>query len=311
MTSIDVYKLITQIVNHGDKLLSNSKRSLIKYLLPIEKSFGYYTGNKAEFYDPQEDQIFYRNFKVDDERSRIDSINYINGRIDYYNRHCDEQIKKGILVRNEYTKIPHLYEWALKLRLSPPIIDHTTDFMARNSIALIRTVDDPYVYKCGMKLANDDFVPRFNKMIYDYLIALTKGKKLVPQNTLYNPILEFEDWFMSSGIEIEKTRSLIDGLKGTKQSKLPVIFEVDDKTASINLKPSIKANPDYKRWYQSPIEAKIINLIENDALDNFIHDCRFKNVNKINIKKLSKKLNCSDKTAKKMIQLHAPYILEL
>ena len=84
MPSIDVYKLITQIVNHGDKLLSNSKRSLIKYLLPIEKSFGYYTGNKAEFYDPQEDQIFYRNFKVDDERSRIDSINYINGRIDYY-----------------------------------------------------------------------------------------------------------------------------------------------------------------------------------------------------------------------------------
>ena len=75
-----------------------------------------------------------------------------------------------------------------------------------------------------MKLANDDFVPRFNKMIYDYLIALTKGKKLVPQNTLYNPILEFEDWFMSSGIEIEKTPSLINGLKGTKQSKLPVIF---------------------------------------------------------------------------------------
>ena len=148
-------------------------------------------------------------------------------------------------------------------------------------------------------------------MIYDYLFALTKGKKLVPQNTLYNPILEFDDWFMSSGIEIEKTPSLTNGLKGTKQSKLPVIFEVDDKTASINLKPSIKANPDYKRWYQSPIEAKIINLIENDALDNFIHDCRFKNVNKINIKKLSKKLNCSDKTAKKMIQLHAPYILEL
>ena len=68
---------------------------------------------------------------------------------------------------------------------------------------------------------------------------------------------------------------------------------------------------DYKKWYQSPIEAKIVNLIENDSLDSFVDDCRFKNVNKINIKKLSEKLNCSDKTAKKMLQLHAPYILEL
>ena len=65
-------------------------------------------------------------------------------------------------------------------------------------------------------------------MIYDYLIALTKGKKLVPQNTLYNPILEFEDWFMSSGIEIEKNVFVgdrvifIDGYTKKKSIFLPV-----------------------------------------------------------------------------------------
>ena len=73
---------------------------------------------------------------------------------------------------------------------------------------------------------------------------------------------------------------------------------------------SLDSLPGLANLMQS-IEAKIVNLIENDSLDSFVDDCRFKNVNKINIKKLSEKLNCSDKTAKKMLQLHAPYILEL
>ena len=46
------------------------------------------------------------------------------------------------------------------------------------------------------------------------------------------------------------------------------------------------------------------------SLEDFLEDCRFKYVNKVNLKKLSKKLNCSDKTAKKLIKTHAPYILE-
>ena len=46
------------------------------------------------------------------------------------------------------------------------------------------------------------------------------------------------------------------------------------------------------------------------SLEEFLVDCRFKHVNKINFKLLSKKLKCSDKTAKKLIQLHAPYVLE-
>ena len=78
----------------------------------------------------------------------------------------------------------------------------------------------------------------------------------------------------------------------------------------LHLKPTVRANPDNSVWYKSPVEAKLISLIENESLEEFLEDCRFKNVNKINLRKLSKKLNCSDKTAKKLIRLHAPYILE-
>jgi len=310
MPSIDVYSLITQIIDHNNSTRFTTPRSMIKYLLPIEKAYGYYMGNKAEFYDPQEDQIFYRNFDATDEKSRLDSLSYINGRIDYYNRHCEEQLKKGLLTEDQYTPIPHVIEYALKLRLAHPIIDKTYNDMTKNNISLVRVINEPAIYQTALKLDNLFFVPRFNKMIYDYLKSLIKDKVLVPQNTLYNPMLEFEDWFMSSGVDIESTPSLIKGAKGVRNIGTPVTLEVDDITTSIHLKPTVRANPEDSKWYRSPIEAKIINLIENERLEEFLVDCRFKHVNKINFKLLSKKLKCSDKTAKKLIQLHAPYVLE-
>ena len=310
MPNIDIYKLITQIIDDNQSKRFTTPRSMIKYLVPIEKAYGYYTGNKAEFYDPQENQIFYRNFSSDDEKSRLESISYINGRIDYYNRHTEEKVKKNIINAGDYEKIPHLMEYALKIRLSIPIITETQEYISKNTISLIRLINEESIYKAALKLDNHTFVPRFNKMIYDYLKSITSGKKLVPQNTLYNPMLEFEDWFMSCGIDIDSTTSLVKGAKGAKNIGIPVTLEVDDKTTSIHLKPTVRANPDSSIWYKSPVEAKLINLIENESLDEFLKDCRFKHVDKINIKKLSKKLNCSDKTAKKLVLLHAPYVLE-
>ena len=174
----------------------------------------------------------------------------------------------------------------------------------------MRVINEPAIYQTALKLDNLFFVPRFNKMIYDYLKSLIKDKVLIPQNTLYNPMLEFVDWYMSSGLDIESTPSLIKGAKGVRNIGTPVTLEVDDITTSIHLKPTVRANPEDSKWYRSPIEAKIINLIENERLVEFLVDCRFKHVNKINFKLLSKKLKCSDKTAKKLIQLHAPYVLE-
>ena len=309
MSTFDIYNLITQIIDDKQSVRFTTPRSMIKYLLPIEKAYGYYTGDKAEFYDPQEDQVFYRNFKSNDEKSRLDSITYINGRIDYYNRHMEEQLRKGLINDSDYEVIPHLMQYALKIRLAHPIIEKTHDYMKNNSVSLVRVINEQIIYNSAMKLDNHLFVPRFNKMIYDYLKSITKKKQLVPQNTLYNPMLEFEDWFMSCGIDIESTPRLIKGAKGARNIGTPVTLEVDDKTTSIHLRPTVRANPDDSKWYRSPIEAKIINLIENERLEEFLVDCRFKHVNKINFKLLSKKLKCSDKTAKKLIQLHAPYIL--
>ena len=53
----------------------------------------------------------------------------------------------------------------------------------------------------GAMLKNTDFVICLNKTIYDYLTKLSGGKQLVPQNTLYQPILEFEDWCITNQIQ--------------------------------------------------------------------------------------------------------------
>ena len=132
MSGLDIYSLITQIIDHKQSLRFTTPRSMIRYLLPIEKAYGYYTGDKAEFYDPQEDQVFYRNFKCNDEKSRLDSISYINGRIDYYNRHSEEQLRKGLIHDRDYEVIPHLMKYAVKIRLAQPIIEKTHEYMTNN-----------------------------------------------------------------------------------------------------------------------------------------------------------------------------------
>ncbi|MBK53853.1 MAG: hypothetical protein CMG58_04510 [Candidatus Marinimicrobia bacterium] len=307
MNDSDIYAIIKSLVGHKDGALSRSPRGLIKQLLPIDAAFGYYLSNKVEFYDPIQDEVFYRNIKYDNEKLRLESIEYINGRIDYYNRLCDDEYAKSGAI---YDYIDPIYSWGVKVKLSQSMLTDTNPNSNSNTKETILVINNEYIYKCALKLDSEQFVERFNKMIYVYLIKISGGKKLLVDNTLYNPIIEYEDWFMSAGIDVHEIKSLAEGLRGMKSSDKPVNYTRISNTKKINASYSIRANPNHQKWYTSKVESKIISLIENGMIDGFVSDCMFKNVNKINIKKLSHKLNCSDKTAKKFMQQHAPYLLD-
>lgn len=307
MNDSDIYAIIKSLVGHKDGALSRSPRGLIKQLLPIDAAFGYYLSNKVEFYDPIQDEVFYRNIKYDNEKLRLESIEYINGRIDYYNRLCDDEYAKSGAI---YDYIDPIYSWGVKVKLSQSMLTDTNPNSNSNTKETILVINNEYIYKCALKLDSEQFVERFNKMIYVYLIKISGGKKLLVDNTLYNPIIEYEDWFMSAGIDVHEIKSLAEGLRGMKSSDKPVNYTKISNTKKINASYSIRANPNHQKWYTSKVESKIISLIENGMIDGFVSDCMFKNVNKINIKKLSHKLNCSDKTAKKFMQQHAPYLLD-
>ena len=254
-----------------------------------------------------QDQIFYRNYKYDNEKSRVDSIEYINGRIDYYNRLCDEKFSKSGAI---YDYIDPVVVWGVKVKLSYPILTDQNISTHSTTKQTIRIISNEYLYKCALKLDSKQFCLRFNKLIYVYLNKLTGGKQLLVDNTLYKPMIEYEDWFMSAGYDAAEVPSLANGLRGMKNMKDPVAYTSDIKVNKINATYSLRANPDHKKWYTSPVEAKILSLIENGMIDGFVQDCRFKNVNKINFKKLANKLKCTDKTAKKFLNEHAPYLLE-
>lgn len=311
MPNPDIYSLVSQLVGHKISNQNPTPRSLLKYLLPIDNAYGFYTSNKVEFYDPIQDQIFYRKFDVKNESIRCESIDYINGRIDYYNRLWTEELGKKKKPNGKIYYIPHIMKWTLKLKLSSPIICNPEDSIRFVKTNLMRTLDDEYIYTLSTKLENKVFVSAFNKMIYVYLDSLRFGKKLIPENTLYNPIIEYQDWFMSSGIDIEKAESLLTIKPDKFKTKSPVAFNSYLKNELISAKYSIKANPENLKWSSTPAESKIINLIQNETLDGFIDGFKFEKINKINFKKLSIRLKCSDKTAKKIIEKHAPYLLDI
>ena len=66
-------------------------------------------------------------------------------------------------------------------------------------------------------------------MVYVYLNKLSGGKKLLVDNTLYKPIIEYEDWFMSTGQDLHEINPLTTGLRGMKTSDSPVAFTSDEK----------------------------------------------------------------------------------
>ena len=86
MAQPDIYNIVSQLVGHKSLSQKTTPRLLIKDLLPIDNAYGFYTSNKVEFYDPFQDQIFYRKFDLKNETNRCEAIDYINGRIDYYNK---------------------------------------------------------------------------------------------------------------------------------------------------------------------------------------------------------------------------------
>ena len=82
MNDSDIFNVVQTLVGYTKDSYNMSLRDQIKDLLPIETASGYYLSNKVEFYDPIQDQVFYRNYKYNDEKTRLNSLEYINGRID-------------------------------------------------------------------------------------------------------------------------------------------------------------------------------------------------------------------------------------
>ena len=103
------------------------------------------------------------------------TIEYINGRIDYYNRLCDDEFAKNGAI---YDYIDPISKWGVKVKLSQSMLTNINDNSYSNPKETIHIINNEYIYKCALKLDSEQFVERFNKMIYVYLIKISDQNNL-------------------------------------------------------------------------------------------------------------------------------------
>ena len=175
-------------------------------LLPVQYTMAigqYYSS--AIFRNPMTKEEFEEPYT--NEVSRVNAIMNINAKIKDYNDEVERLNKKldkeiGIerrIVEQRYQKIKerslwHYNVWCEKAQH----IDHWDDAYKNQTPHIdVRRFENEELYKSLQSIPNDEErVIRLNRLIYDYLKAVTEGETLVESSSLYYPLLEFSDYFM-------------------------------------------------------------------------------------------------------------------
>ncbi len=110
--------------------------------------------------------------------------------------------------------------------------DIFSDEWRKEDLAIERSFNNKEIYKRLRKLdVNDDYsVECFNKMIYDYILALTDGKTITEKSTFYYPNLEFEDYFMRKSVDHSECDNLLFAEKIQTESIISTLMNLVDVT---------------------------------------------------------------------------------
>ena len=146
--------------------------NLVERQFKVDRKFGFYpTGGSKEEYDAPPE------FK--DESERLEFIKILNTDIRAYNKWAGD--------RPQYPNIDEFPEYSfLVVRDGDPYVDKR----------LYIEIHDELLYE---HIQDEDFVPRFNKTIYDFLKSkkeeLESEDRWDNNNIWYTPYRNFGDWF--------------------------------------------------------------------------------------------------------------------
>lgn len=303
--------LALQMVGAKQMSSQSPERELLRNLLPINSAFGYYHNDTFTWEDPRDGKVYSESFHNGDEDGRLGAIKKINERIGEYNIFLEKlQEKEGIEKTFELKYFPQdeSWMWGLHFVMSQPTIKQKNRYGQDQDHFGILQINNEFCYTRGLQLEMEDYVPRFNKMMYDYINALCPNNKhVVETHVLYNAIIEYENWFMMHGNVIDKTVSLVEDVKRETDNPVAQSFDPNQELRAAH---NIILNQREKiKQYKNSAEHRIKELIGTDKLDDLVDSTRFKSSGKINWKKSATLLGCSDKKAKSLIEDHAPYLL--
>ena len=172
--------------------------------------------------------------KYNGEKERRLAIDIINGEIEQFN-HWVENEMMNISDVNERLKFPYHKvhphgKWELSVIFEMPIneSDIFSDEWRKDDLGQLRSFNNKEIYKKLRKLdENDDYaVECFNKMIYDYILAVTDGKTITEKSTFYYPNLEFEDYFMRKSVDHSECDNLLFGEKIKTKAKISTLIDM-------------------------------------------------------------------------------------
>ena len=272
----------------------------IKDLRPINGAYSGYSFNKVQFEDPRDGKKHtdeWERTNIDEEEDRLRVIRKMNKLIQDYNKFVKKHEDELGLDRIEewkYYPRSEFPEWSLALYLSYPTIRGRGD-----EILPHRVIDNRFFYQKATLIPRDEFILRFNKTIYDWMMDMI-GDNLNEQHLLHNPILEFQNWFMKNGIILNEAPSLFDGYKtdeDTGISELEIL-----KNTDIAKTKKIKELIHQVKLGKEPYRARIDKMIEEGSLETWIDkNCRKKN-KKMNWAEMGRQLGCDAQTAKRVIK---------
>ena len=305
------------------------EKNKLKNLLPIRSVYGAYDINqKLDFKNPITNEYYEEILNPSDldmsnekrEDARLESIQKINWEIEQYNISVREYEKKTpIEGRNtiKYWQRFPLDEWALNVVLDSPSLDSR---IQDNVLGLV-IINNKNVYKMALIIkTQEEFVAKFNKMIYDYLCIIIPQGELDDNHIYKNPIIEYENWFMVNGLSINRTASLMDEID-SKFARSPLALkniETEEENKALNYelfnakRLLKKKNVNIAKPPGVKPDVKIQELLWNDKLQDLVDKkCRFRSGDrKVNYTALGRELGCSDNHAKALLKKYAFYLIK-
>ena len=223
---------LLQLCNSDTNSENKGPKTLAR-ILPIKAIKGIYPyRGSIDWKNPHSGEEFVELYKGEKER-RL-AIDIINGKIEHYNHWVENEIMNisdiNQRVKFPYHKVQPYGKWELSVIFEMPIndIDIFSDEWRKDDLEQLRSFNNREIYKRLRKLdGNDDYaVECFNKMIYDYILAVTDGKTITEKSTFYSPNLEFEDYFMRKSLDHSECDNLLFGENIKTKAKISTLIDM-------------------------------------------------------------------------------------
>ncbi len=201
-------------------------KSAIKNLRPITGVHSGYITTKINWEDPRGNKKYLVEWDRNDEDDRLKKIREINLRVkDYLDFLESEKERVGTEEALQWRDCGLYEEWLLGVYITRPTLGES-----KKNTHSFRMLNNRFFYEIAKYMPKDDYFIRFNKTIYDWIILMLprsfnneKTKFLSDNHILYEPKLEFENWFMKNGLAINDCKNMFDKWDGKSSISLSEI----------------------------------------------------------------------------------------